>query len=85
MPGTMKYLHSAVVGLFLLFNTTPAPAQDLDPRAYARFPVDLNYAVAGFSYSHRGVVTDATSVLQNGHAKVETPSLGVGHSFSLFG
>ncbi len=71
--------------LCLLFITEGAPAQDLDPRAYARIPVDATFVVAGFPYSDGGVVTDAASPIRNGHATVKTPSIGVGHSFSLFG
>jgi hypothetical protein len=71
--------------LCLLFFAAGARAQDLDPRAYARIPVDVTFVVAGFSYSDGGVVTDASSPIRNGHATVKTPSLGVGRSFSLFG
>jgi hypothetical protein len=71
--------------LCLLFFAAGAPAQDLDPRAYARIPVDVTFVVAGFSYSDGGVVTDAASPIRNGHATVQTTSLLVGHSFSLFG
>lgn len=71
--------------LCLLFLTAEASAQDLDPRAYARIPVDMSFVVAGFSYSSGGMVTDVTMPMQNGHADVETPSIAVGHTFSLFG
>jgi hypothetical protein len=80
-----KYLLPAQCGLCLLLFAAAAPAQDLDPRAYARVPVDMTFAVAGFSYSNGGVVTVETSPIQDLNAKVETPSLGVGHTFSLFG
>jgi hypothetical protein len=85
MPGTIKYLSPALGGLSLLFFTARAPAQDLDPRAYARIPVDLTFVVAGFSYSFGGIVTDATTPLLNAHVDVETPSIAVGHTFSLLG
>jgi len=86
IPGAVIFaLPPARLGLCLVLFMAPAPAQDLDPRAYARVPVDMNFVVAGFSYSDGGVVTDVTSPIQNLHATVETPSLGVGHTFSLFG
>ena len=71
-------------GIFLFFMET-ASAQDLDPRAYARVPVDMTVLVAGFNYTYGGVVLDPTSPIQDLEAKVETPLLGVGRSFSLFG
>jgi hypothetical protein len=46
--------------LCLLLATAPLSAQDLDPRAYARVPVDATFLVAGFSVSHGGVVSDPT-------------------------
>jgi hypothetical protein len=60
-------------------------AQDLDPRAYARIPVNVTVLIAGFGYSHGGIVTDATLPFQDIKANIESPSIGVVHSFSLFG
>jgi hypothetical protein len=85
MSGTLRYMRPALYGLCMLFFTVPALAQDLDPRAYARVPIDLTLVLAGFSYLDGGVVTDVTSPIQELHATVETPSLGVGRTFSLFG
>jgi hypothetical protein len=75
----------AAIVLGLLLLGASASAQDLDPRAYAKVPVGFTFAVAGFGYSRGGVVTDPTLPVQNVRADVETPSLGVGHSFGLFG
>ncbi len=72
------------VVLYLLLMTFPMVAQDLDPRAYARIPVNTTTLITGFSYSYGGVVTDPTLPVQNIEADVQTPSIGVAHSFSLF-
>jgi hypothetical protein len=71
--------------LCLLLCAVPLSAQDLDARAYARAPVKATFLIGGFSVSHGGVVTDASLPLTDVHATVETPSLGIGHSFDLFG
>ncbi len=71
--------------LSLLLLAVPLPAQDLDPRAYARAPVNATFFVAGFSLSRGGVLTDPTLPVKDLHATVETPSLGIGRSFALFG
>jgi hypothetical protein len=73
----------AAMGLLLL--AAPLSAQDLDPRAYAYVPVNGTFLVAGFSVSHGEVVTDPTLPLTDIDATVETPSVGVARSFSLFG
>jgi len=65
--------------------TERSNGQDLDPRAYARIPVNVTVVVAGFSYSTGGIVTDATLPLEDLNAKIGAPSLGVVRSFSLFG
>lgn len=69
----------------ILFFTSTVSAQDLDPRAYARVPVNATVIVTGLSYSYGGVVTDPTSPIQDIDAHVETPILGVSRTFSLFG
>jgi hypothetical protein len=74
----------AVVACFL-FLAAPLAAQDLDPRAYARAPVNGTFLVTGFALSHGGVVTDPTVPVTDVNATVETPSVGLGRSFSLFG
>ena len=62
-----------------------ASAQDLDPRAYARVPVNATTLVWGYSYSTGSVVTDPTLPLQDLKANVHAASLGVAHSFNFFG
>lgn len=41
--------------------------------------------ITGFVYSYAGVVTDPTLPIKNIHADVQASSLGVAHSFGLFG
>lgn len=77
--------RSARYVFLLLIVAKPAVAQDLDPRAYAKVPVDFTVATAGFSVSSGGVVTDPTLPVANVHANVWTPSVGVVQTFGLFG
>ena len=74
---------AGVAGLLLV--AAPLAAQDLDPRSYAHIPVNGTFLIGGFALSHGGVVTDPTLPVTDINATVETPSLGLGHSFSLFG
>jgi hypothetical protein len=69
----------------MLLLSAPLPAQDLDPRAYVPAPVNSTFLVWGFGLSHGGVLTDPSLPITDLNATVETPSLGVGRSFSLFG
>jgi len=81
----MKRKVSIAIALGMLLAAGPAAAQDLDPRAYAKVPINSTVAITGFSFSSGSVLTDPTLPVQNVHANVSTPSLGVARSFSLFG
>jgi hypothetical protein len=81
----MKYWYSILILISLFSGAENSQAQDLDPRAYARIPVNVTVVVAGFGYSSGGVVTDATLPIEDLQAKIGSPSLGVVHSFGLMG
>jgi hypothetical protein len=81
----MKWLYTCIILISLIFMVEKSQAQDLDPRAYARIPINITVVVAGIGYSHGGIVMDATLPLEDLQAKIGSPSLGVVHSFSLFG
>jgi hypothetical protein len=80
---TNNFTGLAILSFIVLMESIQA--QDLDPRAYIRFPVNSTYFFAGFGYSTGSVVTDPTAPIQDLQADVESPVLGAGHSFSLFG
>lgn len=71
--------------LYALLSIFKSNAQDLEPRAYVRIPVNLNFLGAGFSFSKGGVVTDPTIPLSDLKATLGTGLLNYLHSFSLFG
>jgi hypothetical protein len=82
---TARALRAGVGMATLLLVALPLAAQDLDPRSYAHVPVNGTFLVSGFGLSHGGVVTDPTLPITDINATIETPSLGLGRSFSLFG
>jgi len=81
----MKYFYTCFSAVFLVFMIERSQCQDLDPRAYAKVPVNITVVIAGFSYSDGGIVTDATLPLEDLNAKIGALSLGVVRSFSLLG
>jgi hypothetical protein len=81
----MKYIYIFLAAISLLLITGKSNCQDLDPRAYAWIPVNVSVAVAGFTYSDGGIVTDATLPLEDLHAKIGIPSLAFVRSFPLAG
>ena len=78
-------LCAAAGVLCLLLLAAPMSAQDLDPRAYARAPVNGTFLSIGFAVSHGGVVSDPTLPVTDINATVETPSIGIRRTFSLLG
>jgi hypothetical protein len=60
-------------------------AQDLDPRAYVKAPVNATLLIGGYSHSAGGVLTDPTLPLENLKATVNTTTLGMARTFALFG
>jgi hypothetical protein len=81
-----RYPRSAMLAIaLLLVVSAPLSAQDLDPRAYAHVPVNGTFLIWGFAVSHGGVVSDPTLPVTDINATVETPSIGVGRSFDMFG
>jgi hypothetical protein len=81
----MRSFRFALIVISLLLTLEELRAQDLDPRAYARVPVNVTILIAGFGYSHGGIVTDPTLPVEDLTAKIGSPSVGAFHSFSLFG
>lgn len=82
----MRHKVQALLFIVIILSfTITLSAQDLDPRAYVRVPIDMTVLVAGFGYTYGGVVLDPTSPIQDLEAKVETPMLGIGRTFNLFG
>jgi len=77
--------YSILLFYISLCLTSRALAQDLDPRAYARVPVDATVLIAGFNYTYGSVVLDPTLPIKDLEAKVSSPILGIARTFSLFG
>jgi len=77
--------YSVILFLILLCITERVLAQDLDPRAYARVPVDATVLIAGFNFNYGSVVLDPTTPIKDLEAKVGSPMLGVARTFSFFG
>jgi hypothetical protein len=60
-------------------------AQDLDPRAYIRFPVNTYTILTGYAYSYGAVLTDPTFPIQDLDARVHSATIGYAQSFDFFG
>lgn len=63
----------------------PAPAQDLEPKAYSASPVGAVFVVAGVSRSTGSVVFDPTLPITDVEAGINGAFLGVGSTFGLGG
>jgi hypothetical protein len=80
MPARRIILLLALAG-----SATSVRAQDMEPRAYSKTPVGINFAVAGYAYSEGGLATDPAVPLEDAHLEIHTAFLAYVRSFGLFG
>jgi len=83
-PGRRR-LSAAVLFLFLLAAALHAPAQELEPRAFAPSPVGANFLNLNYSYQSGEVLFDPALPVTDVHAYINGVTLAYGHTFPLFG
>ena len=85
--GNMSQLIKLQLGVFLIClpGTAYLVAQDLDPRAYVKAPVNGTLLIGGYAHSEGGVLTDPTLPLENLEATANVTTLGVARTFALLG
>lgn len=71
--------------LGLAIRALPAPAQELEPRAYSPAPKGTNFVLLAYSYQSGEVLFDPSLPITDVHAYINGVTTGYGHSFSLFG
>ena len=71
--------------VFALSLVPPASAQELEPRAYANAPVDLNFVLAGYAYSQGDVVFDASSPITDAEVRVHAALLAYVRTLDVWG
>lgn len=79
----MKRIIRSVFSFLLVFWFSNAVAQDLDPRAYSRVPINGTVVVTGFAYSTGAVVTDPSIAINDLKASTQVPSIAVLRSFGF--
>ncbi len=62
-----------------------AQAQELEPRAYANTPVGMNFAVAGYAWTHGEVSADAAVPLRDGDIEGNALLLAYVRSLDVLG
>lgn len=67
--------HLFTLAIVVVMAGRLAPAQELEPRAYANLPVGLNFLQLGYSYSAGNVLFDPQIPLENVTGKVNSINL----------
>jgi Putative MetA-pathway of phenol degradation len=78
-------LIAALIASTVLAVAAPAPAQDLEPRAYANTPVGLNFLIAGYAYTTGGIATDPALPIADAELTLHTGVLAYARSLDFFG
>jgi len=81
----INFLTLAWFGSLLCLISLPVAAQDLDPRAYIRFPVKTYTLITGYSYSFGAVLTDPSYPIQDMDARVHSVTIGYAQTLNFFG
>ncbi len=71
--------------LMLAGITSLTIAQEIEPRAYANIPEDLNAAAFAYSLSSGNILSDATLPLQDLNVTTHVPALVYLRTFNIFG
>lgn len=86
MPKVLALPWLTGVLLLLWSSCLPhAAAQELEPRAYSASPVGANFLVVGFGRSTGSVTFDPTIPITDVEAHLNTPTVGLGHTFGVWG
>lgn len=73
------------LGVMALAISPPAPAQELEPRAYSNTPVGLNFVIAAYAYSEGGVAFDPAVPLTDAEITVHTAVFAYARSLDVAG
>jgi len=76
---------AAIVILFLVLMPLPSAAQELTPRAYWPAPEGTTVGTLGYSYTTGDTVPDPSLPVSGVNSDISTYSLGVLHTFDLWG
>lgn len=77
-------LVALAIGITLFSGSSPAYAQELEPRAYRALPVGLHFGLLVYSFSTGNVVLDPTTPIQGLDLDVSTLTAGYLTTFPLF-
>jgi len=73
------------VAATLLLASSPAAAQELEPRAYANAPVGLSFVLVGYDFSEGGIATDPGLPVEDADFQFQGLVLGYAYSFGVAG
>ena len=75
----------SIITLLLVGMVNVHLAQEIEPRAYANIPENLNAAAFAYSLSSGNVLTDPTLPLQDLNVTIHIPTLIYLRTFKIFG
>lgn len=78
-----RHLLALLLGALAL--TSPASAQDLEPRAYSNSPTGLNFAVVSYAYSTGSIQTDPALPVDNLSIETHTELLAFARTLNVLG
>jgi hypothetical protein len=83
--GHGRRLAAVPAVLLGLLLSSPATAQELEPRAYSPAPIGTQFLLVGYGHQTGDVSADPAVPIQNIKATINSASLGYGYTFDLAG
>lgn len=78
-------LRTVVCLLLFALASSPAAAQELEPRAYSRSPVGANFAAIGYAYSWGSILFDPAVPITDAEGRIHGYFVGYGRTFAIAG
>jgi hypothetical protein len=84
-PLGARSTSAAALCAACLLAPLAAPAQELEPRAYANLPTGLNFLALGYAYSRGGLSTDPSLPVEDARLRIHTGLLAYVRSLDFWG
>jgi Putative MetA-pathway of phenol degradation len=85
MASAVRSAIVAVVAALALGASATVRAQDMEPRAYSNAPIGMNFAIAGYAYTHGGVAFDSSLPVTNPQLTTSNAVLAYGRVLDIGG
>jgi len=82
---TARHWATALLASAVLGFSSPAAAQDIEPRTYSNAPIGVNFVIAGYAHTRGALQFDSALELTDANLKTSNAVVGYARVFELAG